>query len=289
MELTFKKLSTIKFEEAHVLFNRGFEGYLIPMNLTLDQFIGRFGNDVLSPNLSVIAFDGNDPIGFVLQGIREETGQIISWNGGTGIIPEYRGKQVGEKLVREAEKLLRENNVTTATLEALTENAPAIRLYEKCGYQVTDRLLFLSGKGRLVEKLPELGNYIIEKFPAFQAIGSEIFPVIVPWQTAASTVPKVGGEVVVLKKEGTIKAACLIRKKAVYGKEAEGITLFQVTANEKQEEVDLLLAHALEYNKDLGRSTYNFVYNDGVVVKSLLASGFEETAISQVFMTKKYK
>jgi GNAT superfamily N-acetyltransferase len=288
MELTYKKLSTIKFEEAHALFNRGFEGYLIPMNLTLDQFIGRFGNDGLSPNLSLVAFVRNEPIGFVLQGIREEAGQIISWNGGTGIVPEYRGKQIGEKLVREAEKLLRQNNVTTATLEALTENSPAIRLYEKCGYRVADRLLFLSGKGRLVEKLPELGNYIIEKFPAFQAIGSEIFPVLVPWQTVASIVPKVGGEVVVLKKEGELKAACLIRKKAVYGKKVEGITLFQIVVNDKKEEVDLLLAHALEYDKVLERSTYNFVYDDGKVVTSLLTSGFEDTPISQVFMTKQF-
>lgn len=288
MELTFKKLSSIKFEEAHALFNRGFEGYMVPMNLTLDQFIGRFGNYGLSSNLSIVAFVGDEPIGFVLQGIREEAGQIISWNGGTGIVPEYRGKQVGEKLVRKAEKLLRENNVTIATLEALTENSPAIRLYEKCGYQVIDKLLFLSGKGRLVEKLPELGNYIIERFPAFQASGSGIFPVIVPWQTVTSIVPKVGGEVVVLKKEGELKAACLIRKKAVYGKEAEGITLFQVVVNDKQEEVDLLLAHALEYDKVIERSTYNFVYNDGKVVKSLLGSGFEETPISQVFMTKQF-
>lgn len=286
MELTYRKLSTMSFEDAHALFNRGFEGYSIPMNLKFDQFVDRFGAEGLSTELSVVAFDGDTPIGFVLQGIRKDRGLTISWNGGTGIIPEYRGKRVGFHLMEEAEQVLLEKEVTTATLEALSENAPAIRLYEKLGYQVVDKLVFLSGKGSLVERLPDLGDYEIERFPAFQAIGSEIFPVIVPWQTVESNVPKVGGEMVVLKKEGTLRTACLIRKRAVYGQKEEGITLFQLVAEGDQDEIDLLLAHALEYDKDLVRSTYNFATGDGSVVVSLHASGFEETPISQVFMTK---
>ncbi|WHT49690.1 hypothetical protein QNH10_09470 [Sporosarcina thermotolerans] len=91
MNISYKLISSLSFEKAHDLFNRGFEGYIMPMNLSLDTFVGRFGNDGLSPALSVVAYDGADPIGFVLQGIREVDGQKISWNGGTGIIPEYRG------------------------------------------------------------------------------------------------------------------------------------------------------------------------------------------------------
>ena len=40
-------------------------------------------------------FEKEIPIGFVLQGIREVDGQKIAWNGGTGIIPKYRGKKLG--------------------------------------------------------------------------------------------------------------------------------------------------------------------------------------------------
>jgi len=286
MELTFKKLSAMNFEKAHALFNKGFEGYMIPMNLTMDQFVGRFGTEGLSTELSVVAYDGEVPIGFVLQGIREEAGVKISWNGGTGIIPEYRGKLVGNQLIQEAEQILRVHKVQIATLEALSENLPAIRLYEKCGYQIADKLVFLSGKGRLVEELPPLEKYEIERFPAFQIIGSEIFQALVPWQTAAGIVPKVGGEVVLLTKEGILKVACLIRKKAVYGKKDESITLFQLSGNDNAAEIDLLLAYALEYNQDLVRSTYNFINGDGTIVTSLLKSGFEDTPISQVFMTK---
>lgn len=287
MELIFKKMSNMKFEEAHELFNKGFEGYMIPMNLNIDQFVDRFGTDGLSAELSVVAFHDNSPIGFVLQGIKEEGGLTISWNGGTGIIPEYRGKQIGFQLIMEAEKLLLEKEVDIATLEALTENIPAIRLYEKSGYHIADQLLFLSGPGPLVEKLPELDNYELERIPAFQTIGTNIFPSLVPWQTAASNVSKVGGEVVVLKKDGAIKGACLLRKRGVYGEKPTGITLFQLAPYECIEEVVLLLAHALEFDMDLTRSTYNFSEGNGEIVGALLCSGFEETQISQVFMTKK--
>lgn len=287
MVLTYKKLTALTFAEAQILFNKGFEGYKIPMNLSMEQFLNRFGSEGLSAELSIAAFDGEVPVGFVLQGIREDGGLKISWNGGTGIIPEYRGKQIGYLLIKESEKILVENEVGVATLEALSGNVPAIRLYEKCGYQIDDNLVFLSGKGKLVKELPKLGNYELEYFPAFQAMGSELFPAVVPWQTAPSIVPKVGGEVVLLKKEDAVQAACLIRKRRVYSESTEGITLFQVSGSANPEEIELLLAHALEYDRDLARSTYNFSTGNGTVVNLLHASGFEETPISQVFMTKK--
>ncbi|MBW9234947.1 GNAT family N-acetyltransferase, partial [Leptospira santarosai] len=117
---------------------------------------------------------------------------------GTGIIPEYRGKGIGALLMKEAEHVLLENEVAISTLEALSENEPAIKLYEKCGYEINDKLLFLSGNGKLIDQLPELENFEIERFPAFHAIGTDLFPSIVPWQHAESMTPKVGGEVVAL-------------------------------------------------------------------------------------------
>lgn len=288
MNISYKLMSSLNFEEAHVLFNRGFEGYIMPMNLSLDTFVGRFGNDGLSPALSVVAYDGADPIGFVLQGIREVEGQKVSWNGGTGIVPEYRGMGLGYPLMEEAERRLQECNVSIATLEALSENKPAISLYEKCGYQVVDDLLFLRANGILDSQLPDLASYEIIRIPAAQSIGSDLFPSIVPWQTDASNTPKLGGEAVLITKNGEVQAACLIRKKCVFGDETEGITLFQAKENGNEDAFNKLLAHALEYDQPINRTTYNFLKGNGRVVSSLQASGFENTPVSQVFMTKKF-
>lgn len=289
MNISYKLMSSLSFEEAHVLFNRGFKGYLVPMNLTFDTFVSRFGNDGLSPALSIVVLDGTVPIGFVLQGIREVDGQKISWNGGTGIIPEYRGRKLGYSLMEEAEKIIKELNVSIATLEALSENKAAISLYEKCGYKVEDDLLFLRANEILDSKLPNLDSYEIIRIPATQSIGSDLFSTIVPWQTDASNTPKLGGEAVMISKNGEVQAACLIRKKCVFGNKTESITLFQVKEYGNEEDaLTKLLAYALEYDQCINRTTYNFLKGDGRVVSSLLASGFENTPVSQVFMTKSF-
>ncbi|MBK3497084.1 GNAT family N-acetyltransferase [Viridibacillus sp. YIM B01967] len=288
MDISYKLLSSLSFQEAHELFNRGFEGYLLPMNLPFDTFISRFGNEGLSPSISIVAYDGVEPVGFVLQGIREVDGQKISWNGGTGIVPEYRGKKLGLSLMKEAEKVLLDSNVSIATLEALSENRPAISLYEKCGYKVVDDLLFLSADGILDGQLPNLDDYEILRIPATQSIGSDLFPAIVPWQTDASNTPKIGGEAVVITKNGDVQAACLIRKKYVFGNKTEGITLFQVTETGNDNALNTLLAYALEYDQPINRTTYNFLKGDGRSVSLLMKSGFEETPVSQVFMTKTF-
>ena len=286
MNISYKLMSSLSFEDAHVLFNRGFEGYLVPMNLSFDTFVSRFGNAGLSPALSIVAYDGSEPIGFVLQGIRDVDGQKISWNGGTGIIPEYRGRKLGDSLMVEAEKLITELNVTVATLESLSENKAAISLYERCGYKVQDDLLFLRANGILDSTLPNLDGYEIRRIPAVQSIGSDLFPPIVPWQTDASNEPKIGGEAVMISKNGEVQATCLIRKQCVFGNMTENITLYQVKENGNEDALNKLLAHALEYDQSINRTTYNFLKGNGRVVSSLLESGFEYTLISQVFMTK---
>lgn len=288
MNISYKLMSSLSFKEAHILFNRGFEGYLVPMNLTFDTFVSRFGNDGLSAALSIVAYDGTDPIGFVLQGIREVDGQKISWNGGTGINREYRGRKLGYSLMEEAEKIIKELNVSIATLEALSENKAAISLYEKCGYKVEDDLLFLRANEILDSKLPDLDDYEIIRIPATQSIGSDLFSTIVPWQTDASNTSKLGGEAVMISKNGEVQAACLIRKKRVFGNKTESITLFQVKENGNEDALNKLLAYALEYDQSINRTTYNFLKGNGRVVSSLLASGFENTPVSQVFMTKSF-
>ena len=285
MNITYKPMSSMCLEDAHRLFNRGFEGYLIPMNISLDAFVARFGKYGLSPALSVVAYDGMEPIGFVLQGIREANGQNISWNGGTGIIPEYRGRTLGQRLMQEAERLLTEQHVNVATLESLSENTVAVALYERCGYQVNDHLLFLEADGPLEDSLPSLDAYELKRIPAAQAVGSTLFPSIVPWQTDASHIP--GGEAVIILQDDDVQAACLIQKNRIFGKKTDSITLFQVNENGNETALHRLLAHALEYDQPIRRTTYNFSQGNGQVVSSLQTSGFKKTSLSQVFMTKK--
>lgn len=282
----FKTLDEFTFREASELFNKGFEGYLIPMSPPLDAFVGRFGNEGLSSECSVVMLEDEQPIGFVILGIRDAGDQKISWNGGTGIIPSHRGKGLGRRLMEEAERMLLDKGVEMATLEALSKNEPAIKLYESVGYEIVDHLLFLEQEGAIEETFEEIE---FERFPAFQAIGASIFNSVVPWQIDPSITPRVGGEVAVAKRGTAIIAAVLFRKRQTYGRDIEGITLFQTHAEESEEGMSALrglLSNVLEFDKPIKRTTYNFRTGDGRAVDYLKRIGFKETDISQVFMVK---
>ncbi|SES17118.1 N-acetyltransferase [Psychrobacillus sp. OK032] len=288
--ITFKTMDHITFKEAHELFTNGFEGYYIPMKMSLDAFVARFGNDNLSPTLSIIMFDEGIPVGFVLQGIREVNGQKIAWNGGTGIIPEYRGKKLGAVLVEKALNILKEQNIDIATLEALSINKPAIRLYEKVGYKVIDTLHLLEADGELTFDEKVANEFLLRRIPALQAVNAGIFPAIVPWQVDPTIIPKVGGEAVIARRGNELLAACLVRTKQQFGLEAEGVTLFQAIVNKDNEEgeraLQAVLQEGLLFQHSLKRTTYNFMNHNKKAIPFLESKGFRSTDISQVFMVK---
>ncbi|WJY28097.1 GNAT family N-acetyltransferase [Sporosarcina trichiuri] len=286
MQITYEPLSSLTFEAAHALFNRAFEGYLVPMHLTLDAFISRFGQHGLSPEVSIAAFDGDVPVGIVLQGIRETGGRVISWNGGTGIVPEYRGRKLGQPLMEAAEMLLTDRNVGVATLESISGNEAAIALYERCGYRITDRLQFLQADGILMNTLPELGDAEIVRIPAARLAGSSLFPAVGPLQTDPSDIARARGEAVLLLKNGKAAAACLVRKDGVFGEPAKSITLYQGVHPDGEDALRLLLPHTLEYDTAVMRKTYNFPNGDGAAADRLIRDGFERQPLSQVFMVK---
>ncbi len=144
--MIIKKLSQCTLDEALKAWNDGFEGYFVPIQLNAEAFLNRLVGEGLSPNHSIVAFDENRPVGIVLNGFRIVNGKKISWNGGTGVATDYRGKGVSRALMEETLAIYKQENVDIATLEVIKENERAIKLYEKYGYEISDHLLFISGE-----------------------------------------------------------------------------------------------------------------------------------------------
>jgi ribosomal-protein-alanine N-acetyltransferase len=61
------------------------------------------------------------------------TGIIIS----VAVTPEYRRQGIGEELVKEAQRVMRENNLQMVTLQVRPSNKTAIAMYEKLRYSVS--------------------------------------------------------------------------------------------------------------------------------------------------------
>lgn len=86
-------------------------------------------------SLWVVAMDGDALAGYV--GSQSVMGWADMMN--LAVAPEYRRQGIAEKLVNEMVVRLRSNAVSCLTLEVRASNHPAIRLYEKLGFQEVGR------------------------------------------------------------------------------------------------------------------------------------------------------
>jgi ribosomal protein S18 acetylase RimI-like enzyme len=141
--ITYTKLSELPIEDVVSLWNQGFEGYFVNIHMSVDSFLTRVVNEGLSLEDSLAAHVDGQPVGIVVNGFREIEGKKVAWNGGTGIAPAYRGQGIGRKLMERNLELYDEQGVDLASLEALSQNEQAIKLYTRVGYTIIDRLAIL--------------------------------------------------------------------------------------------------------------------------------------------------
>lgn len=153
--MTIKNLEKTSLEDIVQTFNEAFTGYFVTIHLTKDLLIHKMTQENIRLSHSVGAFDKDRLVGFILCGIDTRNGQKMAYNGGTGVIPEYRGKGLTPKMYEFLMKLYKKEGVQKALLEVIVENAAAIRSYEKVGF---DKLRELDCfKGQINYTKPELG------------------------------------------------------------------------------------------------------------------------------------
>ena len=75
--------------------------------------------------------------GVVLLAFRGER----AWIGGFGVVPEYRGRGLAQRYLEETLAVARASGAVSAELEVMTHNTPAVRLYERAGFEPIDDLV----------------------------------------------------------------------------------------------------------------------------------------------------
>jgi GNAT superfamily N-acetyltransferase len=138
--VTFTPAAGLSLDALADLFTRSFADYFYP-GITSTQTLAR---RVASENIDllrslVLRVDG-EPAGVALLARRGER----AWCGGFGVTLPYRGKghahALAEALIEEA----RESDAARFSLEVLTRNERALRVYERAGLRIARRLLILS-------------------------------------------------------------------------------------------------------------------------------------------------
>ncbi|MCK5828289.1 GNAT family N-acetyltransferase, partial [Candidatus Bipolaricaulota bacterium] len=77
-------------------------------------------------------------------------GELTAYDAGTGIIPDFRGQGLAKRMFDHALPGLQERGVKRFILEVLQKNKPAIKAYQKSGFEIARELkCFVAGTDNL--------------------------------------------------------------------------------------------------------------------------------------------
>ncbi len=131
-----RSLSHDDIYEMFTAFNLAFSDYVIPICLSFEQFEERFLKKLkINFELSAGAFISGSLVGFIFTGIGRYEESMVAYNGGTGVVPAYRGNHLTYQLYNFLFPILRKNDVEACILEVLTENKKAISVYKNIGFK----------------------------------------------------------------------------------------------------------------------------------------------------------
>lgn len=163
--MEFRTLTNVSVDEILEVFNLSFSDYIVPFHLTKEVLTSKIAAEKLNMDISVGGFEDGKLVSFILQSEAIEDGQKIIYNGGTGVIPESRGKGLVRKMYDFIIPVLKERNAEVLLLEVIEGNAAAIRAYENLGFKIVRKLLCFRGNIRSEQENAEI---TIKKMAEFQ-------------------------------------------------------------------------------------------------------------------------
>ncbi|MBR2756704.1 MAG: GNAT family N-acetyltransferase [Exiguobacterium sp.] len=126
-------------QDLYRAFMTGFSDYIIPFQFDEQTFEDVFlVRDQNQPSRSIVAYDGEEPVGVVLSGIAHLDSRWQTRCGGLAVAPHARKLGVATELMRRFE----EAAVGTRLLEVIQGNDAAVSLYERLGYETTREILY---------------------------------------------------------------------------------------------------------------------------------------------------
>ncbi|NOK05305.1 MULTISPECIES: GNAT family N-acetyltransferase [Myxococcus] len=168
-ELPLRALST--------LFARAFEGYFVTVPDAPGLFDARVRSEHISLEESRVARVDGEPVGLVLMARRGRESRVA----GMGVAPAWRNRKLGGAMLRPLLEEARARGDTRMLLEVIEQNAPAVTLYERLGFQRVRRLVGFMGTPE-----PLVGASALEEVDAWEC--ARLLPEGLPWQLAPATV-----------------------------------------------------------------------------------------------------
>jgi ribosomal protein S18 acetylase RimI-like enzyme len=194
--LTHVSLAAFGLAAGAGVLQRGFSDYFVPITVSLDGLLQSARVDSVDLAASRVIRQGDVGVGVALIARRGWTSRLA----GMSIVPEARrqgvGRQAMEKLLAEA----RARGDRRMVLEVIEQNAPAVRLYEACGFHRVRRLVGHMGKG--AGDPAAAGRLEEGDLRAMGAVITANRLLDVPWQLSGETVAQLNPPSVAYRLDG---------------------------------------------------------------------------------------
>lgn len=293
-----KRLDQCTLVEAAEAGRKGFQDYYVKIDMTVDQLVAMLSSSGMSPSLSVVAFVDGSPAGIILNAIRTIDGKKIAWNGATAVAPEYRRTGVAGKLMDATMEIYQKENVDIAMLESFSKNKKAIELYERFGYKITDKLIFLEHLEQLKGNPffgPSATTYELRKGIPQDVQHLSYYQQMAPWKTQWQSIRN--GESLLIIDGGDIIGYALYQR--VFKKDGElaSVILYQCEADPERKDGEEIVVFAASqlfapYHLAYKKTTFNMPSTNKRLVKILESAGFthaltkDGVPLEQVHMMK---
>lgn len=181
--MEIKNLEDVELEKLVSVINLSFSDYIVPLQMTLEKLESKIIAEDIKLKLSTGVFDADKMVGCMLHGLRDSDQGLVVYNAATGVIPDYRGRDLVRKMYAHLLPELQKLQVKKMMLEVITVNHAAIKAYEKMEYTVARKLDCYTGKLQVrknnpVTTLREIDSFDWTGFISFWDINPS-------WQNAA--------------------------------------------------------------------------------------------------------
>ncbi len=134
----FRSFKRDDIPDMRKVFNKAFEDYILPIKLNESAFKRKI---IQKTNIhfkySIGSYLDKQLVGFLFQTINQYQNKKTAYNGGTGVLPAYRGNELTSQMYNYIIPKLINEGVENCILEVISNNKPAIRSYEKIGFKKT--------------------------------------------------------------------------------------------------------------------------------------------------------
>jgi GNAT superfamily N-acetyltransferase len=138
--ITTTSAASLSLDALAELFTRAFETYFYPGITSAHTLARRVACEQIDLLRSLVLRVDGEPAGIALLARRGER----AWCGGFGVTMPHRGRGHSHALAAAMVQEAREAGAEQLTLEVLTRNAAALRVYERAGMRIARRLLVVT-------------------------------------------------------------------------------------------------------------------------------------------------